>query len=131
MAALRNNSKCSHTTCMLRFFTVSRLTLNPNLIFEIGSNNFIKTVQIYKTESTFFQVTKSLLGDQPIIPLLILNQWVGCYLLMLNHNIIDDAYCDLTGRGIRNAGKAPISRQLQTLLVFLSPLISRVPLPTK
>jgi hypothetical protein len=23
---------------MLRFFTVSRLALNPNLIFEIGSN---------------------------------------------------------------------------------------------
>ena len=38
MAALRNGSKCSHTTCMLRFFTVSRLALNPNLIFEIGSN---------------------------------------------------------------------------------------------
>jgi hypothetical protein len=38
MAVLRNGSKCSHTTCMLRFFTVSRLTLNPNLIFEIGSN---------------------------------------------------------------------------------------------
>ncbi len=32
---------------------------------------------------------------------------------------------------IRNAGKAPRSWQLQTLLVFLSPLISRVPLPTK
>ncbi len=38
MAVLRNGSKCSHTTCMLRFFTVSRLALNPNLIFEIGSN---------------------------------------------------------------------------------------------
>ena len=38
MAALRNGSKCSHTTCMLRFFTVSRLVLNPNLIFEIGSS---------------------------------------------------------------------------------------------
>jgi hypothetical protein len=37
MAVLRNGSKCSHTTCMLRFFTVSRLALNPNLIFEIGS----------------------------------------------------------------------------------------------
>ena len=36
MAALRNDSKCSHTTCMLRFLTVSRLALNPNLIFEIG-----------------------------------------------------------------------------------------------
>ncbi len=40
MAVLRNGSKCSHTTCMLRFFTVSRLALNSNLIFEIGSNNF-------------------------------------------------------------------------------------------
>jgi len=38
MAVLRNGSKCSHTTCMLRFFTVSRLALNPNLIFEIGSD---------------------------------------------------------------------------------------------
>ena len=37
MAALRNGSKCSHTRCMLRFFTVSRITLNPNHIFEIGS----------------------------------------------------------------------------------------------
>ncbi len=36
MAVLRNGSKCSHTTCMLRFFTVSRLALNTNLIFEIG-----------------------------------------------------------------------------------------------
>ncbi len=38
MAVLRNGSKCSHTACMLRSFTVSRLALNPNLIFEIGSN---------------------------------------------------------------------------------------------
>jgi len=38
MAVLRNGSKCSHTTCMLRFFTDSRLTLNPNLISEIGSS---------------------------------------------------------------------------------------------
>jgi hypothetical protein len=41
MALLRNGSKCSHTTCMLRFFTVSRLTLNPNLILEIDSNLFV------------------------------------------------------------------------------------------
>ena len=39
MALLRNGSKCSHTTCMLCFFIVSRLALNPNLIFEIGSNS--------------------------------------------------------------------------------------------
>ncbi len=38
MAALRNGSKCSHTTCMLRFFTVPRLALNTNLNFETGSN---------------------------------------------------------------------------------------------
>jgi hypothetical protein len=39
MAVLRTGSKCSHTTCacMLRFITVSRLALNPNLISEIGS----------------------------------------------------------------------------------------------
>ena len=36
MAALRNGSKCSHTT-LLRFFAASRLALNTNLIFEIGS----------------------------------------------------------------------------------------------
>ena len=29
--------KMLNTRCMLRFFTVSRLALNPNLIFEIGS----------------------------------------------------------------------------------------------
>jgi len=40
MAVLQNGSKCSHTTCMLRFFTVLRLALNPNLILEIGSNLF-------------------------------------------------------------------------------------------
>ena len=44
MAALRNGSKCSHTTCMLRFFTVSRLAMNLDLIFEIGS----KVLQILK-----------------------------------------------------------------------------------
>jgi hypothetical protein len=38
MAVLRNGSKCSHTTCMLRFFTASRLALNPNLFFEINSS---------------------------------------------------------------------------------------------
>ena len=32
---------------------------------------------------------------------------------------------------IRNAAKAPRSWQLQTLLVFLSPLISKAPRPTK
>ena len=38
MAVLQNGSKCSHTTCMLRFFTVSRLALNTNPIFVIGSS---------------------------------------------------------------------------------------------
>jgi len=38
MAVLRTGLKCSHTTCMIRFFTASRLALNPNLIFEISSN---------------------------------------------------------------------------------------------
>ena len=37
MSVLQNGSKYSHTTCMLRFFTVSRLALNTNLIIEIGS----------------------------------------------------------------------------------------------
>ena len=40
MAVLWNGSKCSHTTCMLRFFTDQRLTLNSNLTFETGSNNY-------------------------------------------------------------------------------------------
>jgi hypothetical protein len=39
MTALRNGSKCSHTMCMLRFFTASRFALDPNLIIEISSNN--------------------------------------------------------------------------------------------
>ena len=47
MAALRNGSKCSHTTCMLRFFTDSRLALNPNLIFEIGSN-FLPEMALFR-----------------------------------------------------------------------------------
>jgi hypothetical protein len=42
MAVFGNGSKCSHATCMLGFFTVSRLALNTNLIFEIGSNKQIK-----------------------------------------------------------------------------------------
>jgi hypothetical protein len=46
MAVLRNGSKCSHTTCMLRFFTVSRLALNSNLIFEIGSNNNVINLSV-------------------------------------------------------------------------------------
>jgi hypothetical protein len=37
MAVLRSGSKCSHTPCMLRFFSTSRLAMNPNLNFEIGS----------------------------------------------------------------------------------------------
>jgi hypothetical protein len=41
MAVLRNSSKCSHTTCMLGFVTVSRLALNPNLIFEMASNKIL------------------------------------------------------------------------------------------
>jgi hypothetical protein len=41
MAVLQNGPKCSHTTCMLRFFTVSSLALNPNLFFEIDSNLFV------------------------------------------------------------------------------------------
>ncbi len=36
MAALRNTEKCSHTTCMLRFFVVASLALI--LFFEICSN---------------------------------------------------------------------------------------------
>jgi hypothetical protein len=42
MAALRNGSKCSHITCVLRFFTVPRLALNPNLILELGSSILLK-----------------------------------------------------------------------------------------
>ena len=46
MAVLRNGSKCSHTSCMLRFFTVSRLALNPNLFFEIGSKSYMSNFEI-------------------------------------------------------------------------------------
>jgi len=51
MAVLRNGSKCSHTTCMLRFFTVLRLALNPNLFFEIGSNNLPQSPLIPSAKS--------------------------------------------------------------------------------
>ena len=43
MAVLRNGSKCSDTTCMLRFFTILSLALNPNLILEIGSIKIVKS----------------------------------------------------------------------------------------
>ena len=43
MAVSRNGSKCSHTTCMLRFFTILRLARNPNLILEIGSIKIVKS----------------------------------------------------------------------------------------
>ena len=64
MAVLRNGSKYSHTTCMLRFFTVSRLALNPNLIFEIDSNgalflildsNSLKLIKHYEKKYTLIQ----------------------------------------------------------------------------
>ena len=53
MAALRNRSKCSHTACMLRFFSLSRLALNPNLIFEIGYRSIEKQQRLtdYKPQS--------------------------------------------------------------------------------
>ncbi len=44
---------------MLRFFTVSRLALNPNLIFEIGSINF----DLYKTSPTSIQVIRFFSGS--------------------------------------------------------------------
>jgi len=44
MAVLRNGSKCSQTTCMLRYFTVSRLAMNTNLIFKIGSKNNLSNI---------------------------------------------------------------------------------------
>jgi len=48
MTALWNGSKCSHTTCMLRFFTATLLAMNSNLIFEIGSivNVFLGVIYI-------------------------------------------------------------------------------------
>ena len=52
MAALRNGSKCSHTTCMLRFITVSRLALNPTLILEIGSK-YSSFAPLYFTQLFF------------------------------------------------------------------------------
>ena len=53
MAVLKNGSKCSHTTCMLRFFTVFRLALIPNLYFEMGYSNLFckgRLVSRHKTE---------------------------------------------------------------------------------
>jgi len=54
MAALQNGSKCSHTTCMLRFFIVSRLALNPNLIFGIGSS----IASYFKYFTAFFETNR-------------------------------------------------------------------------
>ena len=81
MAALRNGSKCSHTTCMLRFFTVSRLALNPNLIFEIGSYKDVRFLvktekQIPKASqvvnrhfhATFHATSKNCIHFGPICP---------------------------------------------------------------
>ena len=45
MAVLRNGTKCLHTKCMLRFFNVSCLALNTNLIFEIGSNSILSDLK--------------------------------------------------------------------------------------
>ncbi len=70
MTVLRNCSKCSHTTCMLRFFTVSRLALNANLIFEIGSRYHILTAfpnwkfyiayEIFKMSANFIEKLSSI-----------------------------------------------------------------------
>jgi len=37
---MQNNSKCSHTSCVLRFFAALRLAMNPDLYFEIGYNKY-------------------------------------------------------------------------------------------
>ena len=70
MAALRNGSKCSHTTCMLRFFTVSRLALNSNLIFEIGSNKMSHKHLIFQ----FFSVERHWQGKH--------NMWMSLVFLL-------------------------------------------------
>jgi hypothetical protein len=68
MAVLQNGSKCSHTKCMLRFFTVSRLALNTNLIFEMGYSNTLAFWKYYRSfEIDLFQRTKWLRVQQ-ILP---------------------------------------------------------------
>jgi hypothetical protein len=42
MAVLQSGSKCSHTTCMLRFFAALRLAMNSNLYFKITYRIHIK-----------------------------------------------------------------------------------------
>ena len=68
MAALRNGSKCSHTTCMLRFFTVLRLAMNTNLIFEIGSNlkNHIYSLA-FRGKNKKYAITHSLNFQKTIL----------------------------------------------------------------
>jgi len=65
MAVLQNGSKCSHTTCMLRFFTVSRLALKTNLIFEIGSNILNG---VYKRPLPGFLTSQSGAGTRHLSP---------------------------------------------------------------
>ena len=53
MAALLSGSKCSHIACMLRFFAVASLALNP-FIFEIHSNQFYYEMLTQMARETMF-----------------------------------------------------------------------------
>ena len=66
--------------------TFAQLRLN----FNINNTKFIKIVQIYKTDSTFFQVTKSLLSKSDIIGFIISVDEVARRTGLDFNNLLDD-----------------------------------------
>jgi len=60
------------------------------LNFNINNTKFIKIVQIYKTDSTFFQVTKSLLSKSDITGFIISVDEVERRTGLDFNNLLDD-----------------------------------------
>jgi hypothetical protein len=60
------------------------------LNFNINNTKFIKIVQIYKTDSTFFQVTKSLLSKSDIAGFIISVDEVERRTGLDFNNLLDD-----------------------------------------
>jgi len=60
------------------------------LNFDINNTKFIKIVQIYKTDSTFFQVTKSLLSKSDIAGFIISVDEVERRTGLDFNNLLDD-----------------------------------------
>ena len=60
MAVLSIDSKCSHTTCMLRFLIDRCLALEPNLFFEMGSDNYNAVDRDFLQRTILLQTRKKL-----------------------------------------------------------------------